>query len=384
MPLDGPSFFVQHTEGDLVEEFLQDVAAAQLPHWRVGACLLLPRWRASTQRDYAVRFDPLGDYLLADPETRRLHVPFAGRGRARDDLAYLQESDPLVNRGRFVTNTLRAQVANGRDILISPWLIHGLSGTDRELRATLDFATRAKNHSQSENRTLLMGLEATAAVFADTSSRDEMIDEIVEADLDIPLYLRMTIELPDSRKPYGTANPLLGLRAAVDALHANGLDVVLPQIGLCGWLFLPFGVQSFGAGARSSMDRNLRPVAGGRGGGGAPPLHWYFSPDLLGPVLAEELPGLQAEGVTACVCPYCTATPPRGGTAFNPRAADLHYLWWCGAVAAEVSASGDPAAAVRDRVEAARQLWQRVRAARVPLDHRSSETHLAAWSAAVA
>jgi hypothetical protein len=289
-----------------------------------------------------------------------------------------------VNRGRFVTNTLRAQVANGRDILISPWLIHGLSGTDRELRATLDFATRAKNHSQSENRTLLMGLEATAAVFADTSSRDEMIDEIVEADLDIPLYLRMTIELPDSRKPYGTANPLLGLRAAVDALHANGLDVVLPQIGLCGWLFLPFGVQSFGAGARSSMDRNLRPVAGGRGGGGAPPLHWYFSPDLLGPVLAEELPGLQAEGVTACVCPYCTATPPRGGTAFNPRAADLHYLWWCGAVAAGVSASGDPAAAVRDRVEAARQLWQRVRAARVPLDHRSSETHLAAWSAAVA
>jgi hypothetical protein len=383
MPLDGPSFFAHNTEGDLVERFVQDMAVAQ-PGWRLGACLLLPRWWASTQRDFAIRLEPHTDYLLGDPETRRLHIPFAARGRGRDDLAYLQESDPLVNRGRFVSNTLSAQVANGRDILISPYLIHGITGTDRELRATVDFAARSKSHNLASSRTLLMGLEATAGVFADDRSRDQMIDEVVEADLELPVYLRMTINLPESRKPYGDADSLLGLRAAVEALASNDISVVLPQIGLVGWLMLPFGAQSFGAGTASSMERNLLPVAGGRGGGGAQPLHWFFSPDLLGPVLAEELPSLRREGVVDCTCPYCTATPPRGGTAFDPRAAALHYLWWCAYLADELRQAGDPALVVRDRVAAARRLWQRVREARVPLDPRSSETHLAAWSAAIA
>ncbi len=54
MPVGDPSLFVQHTEGDLAERFLVDVASNQ-PGWTVGACLLLPRWRATTQRDFAVR-----------------------------------------------------------------------------------------------------------------------------------------------------------------------------------------------------------------------------------------------------------------------------------------------------------------------------------------
>jgi hypothetical protein len=382
MPLDGPSFFAQNTEGDLVARFVEDAAASH-PEWRVGACLLLPRWWATTQRDFAVALEPYTDYLLGDPDTRRLHLPFASRGRARDALAYLQESDPLVNRARFVTETLKAQVANGRDILISPWLIHGITGDDRELRATIDFARRASEHKLAERRQLLMGLEATAAVISDTASRDALIDEVVEAELELPVYLRMTIDAPESRKPYGDGDGLTGLRAAVDALVANDIGVVLPQVGLMGWLLLPYGVQSFGAGAPSSMDRNLRPVAGRRGGGGAP-LHWYFSPSLLGPVLAEELPALEREGVPPCDCPYCTARPPRGGDAFDPRDASLHYLWWCAFLADEVRQAADPLAAVKSRIEAAQQLWQQVRAARVPLDPRSSETHLAAWSAAIA
>jgi hypothetical protein len=382
MPLDGPSFFAHNTEGALVERFVEDTARTS-PEWRVGACLLLPRWYASTQRDFAVRLESHVDYLLADPETRRMHLPFASRGRGRDDLDYLKESDPLVNRRRFVRNTLRAQLANGRDLLISPWLIHGLTGEDRELRATIDFADRAAQSGLVDNCTLLMGVEATYAIVADDAARDRMIDEIVEAELELPVYLRMTIEAPSSRKPYGNADALLGLRATVDALFANGIDVVLPQVGLVGWLMLPFGVQSFGAGTSSSMERNLRPVPGGQGGGGATPLHWYFSPDLLCPVLAEELPGLQAEGVAECECPYCAANPPRTGTAFDQRDAALHFLWWCAFLADEARNSGDAATSVRDRVEAAQQLWQQVRAARVPLDPRSSETHLAAWSAAV-
>ncbi len=383
MALDGPSFFAQHTEGDLVERFVQDTAATR-PDWQVGACLLLPRWWATTQRDFALRLEPHTDYLLADPETRRLHLPFASRGRGRDDFAYLQESDPMVNRARFVRNTLRAQVANGRDLLISPWLIHGLTGEDRELRVTVDFAMRARDHQLALNRKLLMGLEATSAIFADTSSRDRLIDEVVEADLGLPVYLRMTIDAPESRKPYGDSDALRGLRDAVEAFADNDIPVVLPQVGLVGWLLLPFGAQSFGAGTAASMERNLRPVAGGRGGGGAQPLHWYLAPDLLGPVLAEEVPGLRAQGVTDCTCPYCTTTPPQGGAAFDPRAAALHSLWWCAYLSNEVRGASDAATVVRNRVAAAQGLWRRVRAARVPLDPRSNETHLEAWSAAVA
>jgi len=233
MPLGDPSFFVQHTEGDLAERFLADVASNQ-PGWTVGACLLLPRWRATTQRDFAVRLEPAAEYLIADPETRRLHLPFEDRGRGKVDLDYLQESDPLVNRGRFVSDTLRAQVANGRDILVSPCLIHGLSGGDQELHATVDFATRASTDQFAQGRTLLMGLEATAAIFADKSSRDAMIDEVVEADVKLSVYLRMTIDAPESRRPYGEADALVGLREAVEALAANGINVVLPQMGLCG------------------------------------------------------------------------------------------------------------------------------------------------------
>ncbi len=380
------SFFAHHTEGELVQRFLSELATPEGAAGDVGACMLLPRWGPSTQLDRVGQLEPLAAFVIGDPDTRRMHLPFDARGRARRELAYLGESDPLANRDRFVRQSLRAQVANGRDVLVSPWLIHGLTADDDQcLRASVDFARRAAEHPLAEGRQLLMGFEASASVFADREQRDRMIDEIVDGEIELPIYLRMTIDAPESRRPYGEREELLGLRAACEALRENGLAVLLPQSGPVGWLMAPFGVKSFGAGTTSSMERNLRPAAGGTGGGGTPPLHWYFSASLLGPVLAEELPALsQQAGLSACTCPYCVSSPPAPGAAFDRNAAALHYLWWCAQLARELRGASDPLAAVRSRVESARALWSELRAAGVHLDSRSSENHLAAWSAAVA
>jgi hypothetical protein len=373
----------QETEGQVVEEFL-DQLAREHEDWYVGACLLLPRWFASTQNDRAARIEPTVDYLLADPETRRLHLSFEGRGRARSELDYLSESDPLANRPRFVRDVLRAQIANGRDILISPWLVHGIGSDERHLGATVEFAALAAEHDLVGDRQLLMGLEATQEVFSDKEARDRMVDEVIEGEAELPVFLRMTIDPPESRRPFGNEDALRGLREAVEAFRDNDRSVLLPQSGLCGWLMLPFGASGFGAGRKASMERNLRPSDSSGGGGGAPPLHWYFSLDLMGPVLAEELPALQAAGVPQCVCPYCLKSPPQVGAAFDANQAAKHFLWSCASITEEVRQAADPAVAVRRRVETAINLWGQIRQSRVPLDSRSQENHLGAWSAAIA
>lgn len=145
MPLSDLSFLALHQDGTLLDDFLADIVL-QHPEWRVGAGLRLPRYRLAYCMDKLDSWEGDADYVLADPETRLMRLPYRNRGRGRDDHPYLQESDPAANRDRFVTRTLRAQVAAGRDVLISPWLIHGTSGTTHELRVTRDLAARALEH----------------------------------------------------------------------------------------------------------------------------------------------------------------------------------------------------------------------------------------------
>ena len=380
---DNAHLLVHETEGQVVGDFLEQLVEEH-DDWYVGACLLLPRWFASTQNDRAALLQPSVDYLLADPDTRRLHLAFGGRGRSRREFDYLKESDPLANRSRFVRNTLRAQIANGRDTLISPWLIHGLGGDERYLEATVDFAALAAAHELAGGRQLLMGLEATKEVFADKESRDRMVDEVIEGDAELPIYLRMTIDPPESHRPFGEADALQGLREVVEAFRDNDRRVILPQSGLCGWLMLPFGASGFGAGRRASMERNIRPSdSTSGGGGGAPPLHWYFSFDLLGPVLAEELPQLHSAGLPACTCPYCSESPPQPGAGFDVDQSTKHFLYGCARLAEEVRQAEDPEAVVRNQIESAEDLWVQIREAQVPLDNRSQQNHLEAWSAAI-
>jgi hypothetical protein len=382
MPLTDLSFLALHKDGTLLGEFLEEMAADE-PGWRLGAALRIPRGRlpynVAKLDDWALN----ADYVLADPETRQMILPFRNRGGGRNDHAYLSESDPAANRDRFVTQVLRAQLNAGADVLISPWLIHGTGGTSHELAVTMDLARRAIDHKLSDGRTLLIGVEATETIFASKGTRDALLDEITELE-GVPVYLRMTTSAAlTGNRQYDNIPALRGLREAVEALVGNDHTVLLPQSGVAGWLMLGYGAYCFGAGVSGTLQRSGMPVASRRGGG--QPLQWYFHPQLLGFVLADELADLETvSGIDACDCPYCDASPPTPGAGFDRVAAEKHFLRWCVKAADDVRRASNREAAVQHRVEAAEQHWQSVQSARVVLDARSRPTHLGAWLRVVA
>lgn len=130
-----------------------------------------------------------------------------------------------------------------------------------------------------------------------------------------------------------------------------------------------------------SMQRSSPPASGG---GGQPPLHWYFVPQLLGFVLAEEMADIaDVDGFEHCDCPYCDEELPGEGAAFDTSDAGRHFIWWCAKLAAELG-TGDPAALVGSRVEAASEFADGMSKTGVLLDERSQPTHLPVWEAVLA
>lgn len=381
--LSGFSFFAHQGKErpDVLTTTLDRIAERQAK-WRVGATVFLPRYLPATGQRNATELDDRALYVIGDPETRKMHAPYAQRGRGRTQHAYLAEDNYAVNRARFVGAVLGAQVANGRDVLVSPWLVHGVTGQDRELDLTIDFARRADASAHARDRTLLFGFEATDHIFADDDARSEMLNKLVELP-ERPVYLRMMVGGQPNRRGYANARALRGLREVVESLAENDRPVFLPQTGLAGWLMLPFGAKAFGAGISSSLQRCTTPDAGG-GGGGAPPLPWYFAPSSLSFVLASELDSLRdVDGWEECECPFCEESPP-DPRAFNAEAAGQHFLWWCAALANELNGIRDPRARVRTRLRDASQFWQAAQEGGVALDERSQPTHLEAWTAAMA
>lgn len=353
---------------DLLNDLADDHA-----DWRVGATMHIPRQRLSYWARVSDAWEPLSDFLVADPETTRMDRAYDERGRGRRDFAYLAESDPAANPDRFVNDALEAQRDAGASALVSPWLLHGVTQTEHELSATIRFAEIAAGLVDDER--LLMGVEATQGVFATEEARNAMINELVEGP-EVPVYLRMRITAPAGYKQYQQSDALAGLRDVVRALDANDRPVALPQSGLAGWLMCAFGARSFGAGMAASMQRNTPPAGGG---GGMPPLHWYFVPQMLGFVQAEEMGEIaNVNGHEACGCPYCDGELPAVGARFDSETAGKHFLWWCAQLAAELD-SDDPTDAVRTRVDDATRFAQAVDDDGVPLDDRSQATHLTVW-----
>ena len=212
--------------------------------------------------------------------------------------------------------------------LCSPWLLHGISQTEHELAATIKFAEIAADQVDGED--LIMGIEVTEGVFASAEARNALVNELVEGP-ELPVYLRMRITAPPGYMQYRDSDALTGLSEVVAALDANERSVALPQSGLCGWLMTAFGARSFGAGFAASLQRNIPPASGG---GGFPPLHWYFVPELLSFVLAEELEDVaDIDGFSTCECPYCDGELPAEGAAFDATAAGKHFVWWCSKLA---------------------------------------------------
>jgi hypothetical protein len=380
MPTTGYSFLAHRGRetSSTVEAVLRDFRKAKATA-RLGATVWLPRYRAVTTQQQAADFAAHANYVIADPETERIQRPFAERGRGRQDFLYLQESDPAANRARFVTQALQAQLQMGATALVSPWLVHGFSGTNHELEVTLDFATRAAKHPLVKGKQLLLGMCVTDEIIANDLSRNYLLDRIVDLP-EAPVYFRMRINPLPGRQQYARHDALEGLKSAINSLDANERPVILPRSGLAGWLMMPFGARAFGAGIDTSMQRNLPLDLGG--GGGQPPLRWYFRPQFLGFVQAEELPLLRkVKGFTECKCPYCK--PAMGpGAAWDVTRAGQHFLWWCCELANELTG---PSAlgAVKKRLQAAGSFSHAVQGDGVPLDGRSLPRHLGVWSAVV-
>jgi hypothetical protein len=378
---DTPYGFQLHhgTESASVIAALLGELASARPGVRLGATMHLPRQKPSYWSRAAAIWQTPADFLVADPESARMDLPYDERGRGREGLDYLAESDPAANHVRFVQDVLDAQRAAHATSLISPWMVHGLSQTEHELATTIRFALDAQSLVGPGER-LLMGLEATEGVFATPEARNAMINELVEGP-ELPVYLRMRVNPLGGYKPVEDVACLSGLRDVVRSLTDNERSVALPQSGLVGWFMGAFGACSFGAGMSGSMQRNtLRPASRG----GRTPLHWYFVPELLGFVQAEEMEELlELDGVSLCPCPYCAGRSPAVGGMFDSIGAGFHFLWWCLTLAGELNAA-DPEAAVRQRVENAATVAAEIDEARLVLDERSAPTHIPAWQTVLA
>lgn len=379
MPTSDLSFIAHHAERPRGFSNIVADLRAVLATSRIGAAIRIPRGRLAYNQDLIGELQPSASYVLADPETRQVVLPFNKRGRGRADHAYLREDAPRANRSRYVNQVLRSQINHGAATLITPSLIHGINPGDIDIDATVDFAKTAAADPVSTGHELIMGMEALHTVFANNAARNYMVNAIVDLDEELPVWLRMTSPAPQGRAQIPHESSLKGLRAVVEALAANDRPVLLPYSGMCGWLMMGFGALAFGAGVPASLERTVIPSPAG-GGGGNPPLHWYFTPQLLGFVRAEEMPSISAvSGFTPCPCPFCGGGLPAAGAAFDTEAAAKHYMWWCVGLTDSLRFAADRADHVRDTLDDALMFWDAVQKAGVLLDSRSEPTHLDTW-----
>lgn len=380
MPLQGPSFMAHQGQQrpDVLARLLTS-AHGNRPQLRVGATVFVPSYLPTTTADILGAFRPVAAYVLADPQTYKLEGP-GSRGRAAHAIPYLRGPSPEQNVDQFVTDVLASQVSAGCTVLISPWLTHGIGAGQQNLRTTRAFADAAASHALVQGRTLLVGVGVTADVLANGATRADFLDEIVDWP-ERAVYLRVRVTPPTSFAQVADDDLLGGLRDVVEALRDNDRDVLLPQSGLMGWLMMPRGAVSFGAGISASLQRHVPPRDGG---GGAEPLPWYFLQQFLGFVLRGEVAQIaRTAGYQRCPCPFCPNLTLAGAGPWNRDEAGLHFLWWCGLLAQEQRQAQNRLRAVRQRIDAARAFARSVQATRVVLDPRSIPTHLEAWSRVV-
>jgi hypothetical protein len=366
-----------HQTGDVLLDVVNTIGTS-VPGARVAATVFVPRYKPATLAAKLGALDTTALWVVADPETHKLDDPYEDRGKCRDDYAYLQESDPIVNARRFVRNVLAAQVDADRDVLVSPWLLHGAVPNNDNLDATLRFAHIARTHPLVGDSELMLGFAVMEGIARHSAARDHFLDEVTDLD-PATLYLRVCLGPTVSWTQYRDYDVLAGLGVMVASLVENDFPVVLPLSGLVGWLMLAFGAHAFGAGVSNKLHSFTLPTSGF-----GQPLEWYFYEPLLGFVLRTEVPALNAAlGLADCPCRYCARLPLAGPGAWDGNVAGQHFLTTCAKLMHEATSAPDPRAAVAARLAAASASADQVQRSGVVLDARSEPRHLEVWTRVV-
>lgn len=362
-----------------------DVLIEWLDAWRNGGgrdmaatSIFLPDYISRTSSEFVSQLGTNGHLVIADPALHYREFAVDQRGVGRRYLDYLSRVDPYANPEAFATSALDAQVAAGGSLLVSPSLTIGLGPLDDSLQVSAYLASESTRRAANENTGLLIGLTVTPGAVSADRTRNDLLNALVD---DFPpgdVYLRPLMKSTEAFRQYDDREVLEGLAAIAESLTANGRHVLLPQLGLAGWLLMARGVAAFGSGISSTLQMCCERSAQQHG---RQPLPRYFVPELLGFVFREELNVIRrAIDYPGCTCPFCLRLLPTAESAWDAGLAGQHYLWTCATLSTEAASSPKPRQAVAARIADAQRFWERLRAASVSFDPRSEPRHLAAWS----
>lgn len=379
-----PFSFVAHKGStqrvDTIAEFLSFWRNAG-PPGAVAASVFLPDNVPATVTAYVDRLRAFGDLVVADPAMHYREFAPAQRGRGRGRLAYMSSVDPYANPETFVASVLDAQVNAHGSVLVAPGLTLGRGALDESMEVSAQLAHEAAQRAANEGMPFLIGQVVTPSTVTESRQRNDILNALVDDYPPGDVYLRLFVKDGESFRQYADEGVLEGLAEVATSLAANGRALILPQLGLAGWLLMARGATGFGAGMSSTLQMCSERSAGQRG---RTPLPRYFLPSLLCFVFREELAIMRRQSLIAdCSCPFCQRLLPTAEAEWSTELAGQHYLWWRGVLAGEAQASATPRQVVADRVEGAQAFYQALRAAGVSLDPRSEPRHLAAWSRVV-
>jgi hypothetical protein len=229
-------------------------------------------------------------------------------------------------RALWIRQTADAQVAAGASVLLSPGsFITGPAGVVAEVSDAAGIA------STYPRRPLLLNLPMDKSIIIDPVARATMLARmlplVVGNDTLDGIFVRVRVPSysPSYTEPRRTGL-LEGLADFVSTLARAGVRVILPNLGVTGWMLTGFGAAGFGAGTSWSQRAWLEP------GGGPQGVGRMYEPQLLHTVPAtvhQQLVGMP--GFRRCRCRHCLAhwatTPPTAlPLPWDFELAGLHYL----------------------------------------------------------
>jgi hypothetical protein len=348
----------------------------------VAASVFLPDYVPATSARNVAELIPRAAAVMADPALHYRESPPAQRGRLRDVLPYLQGLDPYADPAAFAEAVLTPQVETGANLLITPGLTIGIGASDDALAVSAALALESERLASGTDIDLLIGLAVTPGTVSDVRRRNDLLNAIVDDFPEGDILLRLFVSSgSEAYSQYADREVLEGLALITSSLGDNGRRVVLPQLGLAGWLLMARGAHAFGSGVSSTLQSCCERSPGIR----RQPLPRYFLPQLLGFVVREELNVIRGvDGYTECECPFCQRLLPGAASGWNADLAGQHYLWTCMRLASEAGRVTDPRQVIAERVVAARRFRRQLQASSVPLSRRSEPRHLAVWSQVVA